>query len=128
MTNLAGLVSEEYANLNLALEFHNYQLESLSRRLDDVGPSVDPAQFDAVREVLVDQEADIEIFLAALKDSVFGLSEMVSGSRAWREDFAKKLDQAIESSRRRRELIGEQDNGADTTLDATDSAGGIASK
>lgn len=103
MTNLAGLVSEEYANLNLALEFHNLQLETLSRRIDDIGPNIDQAQFDAVQNALRSQEDDFVIFLEALREAVYGLSEMVSGPRGWRDEFSEKLDTAIASSQQRME-------------------------
>ena len=101
MTNLSGAVSEEYENLNLAVEFHNHLLESLQEQLDAIDPSVDQEQFDRVQQVMVSQEQDFQAFLESAKLAVNGLSEMMSGSRSWREDFYSKIDAAIATSEQR---------------------------
>lgn len=101
MTNLSGMVSEEYEDLNLAVEFHNHLLESVNTRLKEMDPSVDQSQFLAIQEVLVAQEKDYQYFLDTSKLAVTGLSQMVSGSRSWRDDFFSKLDVAIATSAER---------------------------
>ncbi|MCH7816833.1 MAG: hypothetical protein IIC60_09730 [Proteobacteria bacterium] len=101
MTYLAGNVSEEFSNLNLAVEFHNHQMEAISRRLDAINPSVDEHQFALLQQVMLGQEKDFQYFLDTVKLAVHGLSEMVSGSRGWRDEFNSKLDAAISNSKGR---------------------------
>lgn len=101
MENLSGLVSEEYSNLTMAVEFYNHQMDSLGQRLDQIDPSIDQAQFAKLQDVIISQEHDFQIFLNSAQDAVFGLSEMVSGSRGWRQDFKGKLDLAIAASEAR---------------------------
>ena len=101
MKNLSGLVSDEYSNLTMAVEFYNHQMDSLGQRLDDIDPAVDRAQFVKLENVIISQENDFQVFLSSAQDAVFGLSEMVSGSRGWRQDFKAKLDLAIAASEAR---------------------------
>lgn len=120
MKNLSGLVSEEYSNLTLAVEFYNHQMRSLNQRLDQVNPAIDQAQFAEVKEVIIEQEQDFQTFLGSAQLAVFGLSEMVSGSRAWRDDFKNKLDIAIASSEARQLGILEEqspDSASEQTMD-----------
>ncbi len=120
MTNLSGAVSEEYENLNLAVEFHNHLLESMQEQLDAINPAVDQAQFASLQQVMVSQEQDFQSFLESVKFAVNGLSEMMSGSRSWRDDFYNKVDAAIATSKQR-ELdfsnpsVGESASTATTT-------------
>ena len=107
MKNLSGMVSDEYEDLNMAVEFHNHLLESVNTRLDEIDPSVDQSQFMAIQQVLVAQEKDFQYFLETTKLAVTGLSEMVSGSRGWREDFFNKLDVAIATSEERELALAE---------------------
>lgn len=101
MTNLAGLVSEEYESLNLAIEFHNHLMETLAERLDGIDSTVDQENFRALQDVMLSQERDFQYFLETSKLAVHGLAEMISGSRSWREDFNTKLDVAIATSKQR---------------------------
>jgi hypothetical protein len=101
MKNLSGLVSEEYSNLTMAVEFYNHQMDSLGQRLDDIDPAIDEAQFAKLENVIISQEHDFQVFLSSAQDAVFGLSEMVSGSRSWRQDFKSKLELAIAASEAR---------------------------
>ena len=101
MKNLSGLVSEEYSNLTMAVEFYNHQMDSLGQRLDDIDPAIDEAQFAKLENVIISQEHDFQVFLSSAQDAVFGLSEMVSGSRGWRQNFKSKLDLAIAASEAR---------------------------
>lgn len=101
MKNLSGSVSEEYESLNLAVEFHNHLLESMQDQLDAIDPTIDQEQFDNLQQVMVGQEQDFQAFLGSVKLAVSGLSEMMSGSRTWREDFYTKLDAAIATSEQR---------------------------
>lgn len=119
MKNLSGLVSEEYSNLTMAVEFYNHQMDSLGKRLDEIDPAIDQAQFAALEGIIISQEADFQVFLKSAQDAVFGLSEMVSGSRSWREDFKGKLDLAIAASEAR--ALGIADQGMPTaTLDTAE--------
>jgi hypothetical protein len=101
MKNLSGLVSEEYSNLTMAVEFYNHQMKSLGQRLDDIDPTIDQTQFAKLENVIISQEHDFQVFLSSAQDAVFGLSEMVSGSRGWRQNFKSKLDLAIAASEAR---------------------------
>ena len=101
MKNLSGLVSEEYSNLTMAVEFYNHQMKSLGQRLDDIDPTIDQTQFAKLENVIISQEHDFQVFLSSAQDAVFGLSEMVSGSRGWRQDFKSKLELAIAASEAR---------------------------
>ena len=101
MTNLAGLVREEYESLNLAIEFHNHLMETIGERLDGIDPSIDQEKFNELEALLLDQEQDFQYFLETSKIAVHGLAEMMSGSRSWREDFSGKLDVAIATSKQR---------------------------
>jgi hypothetical protein len=101
MTNLAGLVGEEYESLNLAVEFHNHLMETIGERLDGIDPSIDQQKFTELEDLLLDQEKDFQYFLETSKIAVYGLAEMMSGSRGWREDFSTKLDAAIATSKQR---------------------------
>lgn len=120
MTNLAGMVSEEYENLNLAVEFHNHLLDSITARLDAIEPSVDQSQFAELEEVLRAQEQDFQYFLETAKLAVNGLSQMVSGSRDWREEFNTRLDAAIATSRQRQLNLTDPDAGEAAEPPATD--------
>jgi hypothetical protein len=110
MKNLSGLVSEEYSNLTMAVEFYNHQMDSLGQRVGDIDPAIDRAQFAKLENVIISQEHDFQIFLSSAQDAVFGLSEMVSGSRGWRQDFKGKLDLAIAASEAR--ALNLSDDGA----------------
>jgi hypothetical protein len=101
MKNLSGLVSEEYSNLTMAVEFYNHQMKSLGQRLDDIDPTIDQTQFAKLENVIISQKHDFQVFLSSAQDAVFGLSEMVSGSRGWRQNFKSKLDLAIAASEAR---------------------------
>jgi hypothetical protein len=101
MKNLSGLVSEEYSNLTMAVEFYNHQMKSLGQHLDDIDPTIDQTQFAKLENVIISQEHDFQVFLSSAQDAVFGLSEMVSGSRGWRQNFKSKLDLAIAASEAR---------------------------
>jgi hypothetical protein len=109
MKNLSGLVSEEYSNLTMAVEFYNHQMDSLGQRLDQIDPAIDQAQFAKLQDVIISQEHDFQIFLNSAQDAVFGLSEMVSGSRGWRQDFKGKLDLAIAASEARALTLSDED-------------------
>ncbi|MFT6093864.1 MAG: hypothetical protein ACJA2Q_001764 [Pseudohongiellaceae bacterium] len=109
MKNLSGLVSDEYSNLTMAVEFYNHQMNSLGKRLDGVDPAIDQAQFAKLEDVIVSQELDFQLFLNSAQDAVFGLSEMVSGSRGWRQDFKGKLDLAIAASEARALNLSDQE-------------------
>lgn len=106
MTNLAGLVSEEYESLNLAIEFHNHLMETLAERLDGIDSSIDQENFRTLEDVMLSQERDFQYFLETSKLAVHGLAEMVSGSRSWRDDFNNKLDVAIATSKQREINLG----------------------
>ncbi|MFT6401150.1 MAG: hypothetical protein ACJA2D_000456 [Pseudohongiellaceae bacterium] len=123
MKNLSGLVGEEYSNLTMAVEFYNHQMDSLGKRLDGVDPAIDQAQFAKLEDVIISQELDFQLFLNSAQDAVFGLSEMVSGSRGWRQDFKGKLDLAIAASEARALNLSDQ-NIAAKSVDSmgTDSA------
>jgi hypothetical protein len=101
MKNLSGLVGDEYSNLNMAVEFYNYQMNTLGTRLDGIDPAVDQAQFEELRNIVISQEQDFQLFLSSAQDAMTGLSKMVSGSRSWRDDFNSKLDLAITTSEAR---------------------------
>ena len=101
MKNLSGLVSDEYSNLNMAVEFYNHQMSTIGIRLDAIDPAVDQEQFEELRKILMSQEQDFQVFLGSAKDAMTGLSKMVSGSRSWRDDFNSKLDLAITTSEAR---------------------------
>jgi len=118
MTNLSGAVSEEYENLNLAVEFHNHLLESMQEQLDAINPAVDQAQFASLQQVMVSQEQDFQSFLESVKFAVNGLSEMMSGSRSWRDDFYNKVDAAIATSKQR-ELDFSNPSGGESASAAT---------
>lgn len=109
MKNLSGLVSEEYSNLTMAVEFYNHQMDSLGQRLDQIDPAIDQAQFAKLEDVIISQEHDFQLFLSSAQDAVFGLSEMVSGSRGWRQDFKGKLDLAIAASEARALNLSDED-------------------
>jgi len=98
MTKLANDVSDDYTNLNLAVEFNNHQIDSITRRLEAVQPSIDQSKFLQLEQVMVGQERDYQHFLSTVKTAVHGLSEMVTGSRGWRNDFNDKLDAAVSTS------------------------------
>ncbi len=108
MKNLSGLVSEEYSNLNMAVEFYNLQMNTISQRLDAIDPSVDQQQFEELRKILISQEQDFQGFLGSTKEAMTGLSKMVSGSRGWRDDFNGKLDLAITTSEARELTLSDQ--------------------
>lgn len=101
MKNLSGLVSEEYSNLNMAVEFYNHQMSTIEDRLEAIDPTTDQQQFQELRIILISQEQDFQLFLGSAKEAMTGLSKMVSGSRSWRDDFNSKLDLAIASSEAR---------------------------
>lgn len=108
MENLSELVSDEYSNLTMAVEFYNHQMEILGKRLDDIDPAIDQAQFDDLKVLVGNQERDIQLFLKSSQDAIYGLSEMISGSRSWREDFKGKLDLAIAASQARELSIADE--------------------
>lgn len=114
MENLSGLVSEEYSNLTMAVEFYNHQMDSLGQRLDQIDPAIDQAQFAKLEDVIISQELDFQLFLNSAQDAVFGLSEMVSGSRGWRQDFKGKLDLAIAASEARALNLSDEDMAGDS--------------
>lgn len=101
MESLSSQVSDEYSNLTMAVEFYNHQMEILGKRLDNIEPAIDQAQFDDLKNLVVSQEQDMQLFLRSAQDAIFGLSEMISGSRSWRDDFKGKLDLAIAASQAR---------------------------
>jgi len=103
MRELKNLVVEDFTNMNLSVEYYNYQLGQLTDRLNAIDPSIDKDQFVVLEQVMLSQEKDFQLFLGTVKDAVFSLSEMVAGSRAWREDFNTKLDTAISLSETREE-------------------------
>ncbi|MFK7864418.1 MAG: hypothetical protein AB8B95_09380 [Pseudohongiellaceae bacterium] len=108
MENLTELVSDEYSNLTMTVEFYNHQMEILSKRLDDIEPAIDQAQFDELKQLIINQEQDLQLFLLSAQEAIYGLSEMISGSRGWREDFKGKLDLAIAASQARELSIMEE--------------------
>lgn len=122
MSNLSGAVSEEYENLNLAVEFHNHLLESMQKQLDAINPAVDQAQFASLEQVMVNQEQDFQSFLESVKLAVSGLPEMMSGSRGWREDLYNKIDSAIATSKQRElDFTNPEDVNPDALISAADS-------
>lgn len=119
MENLSSLVSDEYSNLTMAVEFYNHQMEILGKRLDAIDPAIDQAQFDDLKSLIVSQEQDLQLFLKSAQDAIFGLSEMISGSRSWRDDFKGKLDLAIAASQARELGILEESETSAATDEAT---------
>ena len=120
MKNLSGLVSEEYSNLTMAVEFYNHQMKSLGQRLDDIDPTIDQTQFAKLENVIISQEHDFQVFLSSAQDAVFGLSEMVSGSRGWRQNFKSKLDLAIAASEARALNLSDEDAAVSSIQEAID--------
>lgn len=123
MENLSGLVSEEYSNLTMAVEFYNHQMDSLGQRLDQIDPAIDQAQFAKLEDVIISQELDFQLFLNSAQDAVFGLSEMVSGSRGWRQDFKGKLDLAIAASEARALNLSDEDMAGDSAKSMDNQSG-----
>ena len=101
MQSLESRVVGDFGNLHLALEFHNHQMDLFSDLISSIDPNIDREQFAVLQDIMLNQEEDYQYFLDTVKSAVFGLSEMVLGSRDWREDFNTKLDSAIAISQER---------------------------
>lgn len=110
MQSLHTKVDDGFSNLNLAMEFHNHQMELTGELIEGVEPTIDRSQFDTLRTVMLSQEKDYQFFLQTMKDAVGGLAEMVSGPREWRDDFTAKLDSAIEISTLRENQFQQSSN------------------
>jgi hypothetical protein len=101
MTSMVTQLGNDYINVNMALEFHTHQVAAMGEQIESFDPSVDQQKFSLLTEVMQGQEKDYQQFLETVKIAMRGLSEMVSGSRSWRDDFDTKLDAAIELSKSR---------------------------
>jgi DNA/RNA-binding domain of Phe-tRNA-synthetase-like protein len=94
----------------------------MQKQLDAINPAVDQAQFASLEQVMVNQEQDFQAFLGSVKLAVSGLSEMMSGSRGWREDFYSKLDAAIATSKQRElDFTGPEEMAANALASAAES-------
>ena len=101
MKNISNKITAEFTDLDMAVELHNHTMEEFGKRLSALSPNVDKANFQKLEDVMVSQERDYQYFLATVKTAIRGLSEMVSGSRVWRDDFEEKLNAAITHSQAR---------------------------
>lgn len=114
MQSLHAKVDNDFSNLNLAMEFHNHQMELTSELIESVDPTIDRKQFDVLSTVLSSQEKDYQFFLITMKEAVSGLAEMISGPREWRDEFAEKLDAALELSKEREQQLQQSLPGTET--------------
>ena len=119
MMQLSGRMSEEFTGLNLALEFNNHQIELSTARIDALDPKVDKQQFALIKSVMLGQERDSQYFFETVKVAVAGLSEMITGSREWRDDFNEKLDLAIAISAERELSLVDEIDAQQLELDQT---------
>jgi|GEM_PF-4573149 len=87
------------------MTYYERQLNQMSATLNEVAERQTAAEEanipPALLERLLDQEADLQQFITALKQGMRELSHMVHGSRDWLELYSEELDQVRDKSQSR---------------------------
>ncbi|MEH6823056.1 MAG: hypothetical protein V7629_03990 [Motiliproteus sp.] len=98
------LAQEEADQLKQAYEaaqtFHDNALR-LEGKLDRIITTIQLNNFSALRQLMAEQEASYQQFMAALQQGMYDISRMVKGSRTWYEVYKEDLDLVIEDSKMR---------------------------
>lgn len=81
------------------------QAEAIARLEAELGLLRESSSARQLQNTLASQERSFQLFLAAMKEGMADIANMVRGSRTWLEHYEGRLDEVIDQSRKRVEAL-----------------------
>ena len=98
-------VQADLLEIQNQLADYNVKLQAIEDKSAVLHTYLRHSSSTTMKNILIDQEQNIQKFLISLNAGVRDLSAMVGGSTDWQQDYSQQIDTAVQHSAKRVQLL-----------------------